>query len=146
MRNSELLCKFYSWFRGSIISTDVLSDDLAYCQWDPFCCPRTDNALNTLLQTADWIGDLRRRSVDWILFSTDVQRTTSGHRLKSANNKTTAMFKALRTPRRIILSGTPIQNDLSEFHAMVCPGNFASLVFAWSCSTNYRPISAIQDF
>ena len=30
------------------------------------------------------------------------------------------MFKALRTPRRIILSGTPIQNDLSEFHAMVC--------------------------
>ncbi|KIM91969.1 hypothetical protein PILCRDRAFT_809966 [Piloderma croceum F 1598] len=41
-----------------------------------------------------------------------------GHRLKSANNKTTAMFKALRTPRRIILSGTPIQNDLSEFHAM----------------------------
>ncbi|KAK0193509.1 SNF2 family N-terminal domain-containing protein [Armillaria mellea] len=41
-----------------------------------------------------------------------------GHRLKSANNKTTAMFDALRTPRRIILSGTPIQNDLGEFHAM----------------------------
>jgi DNA repair and recombination protein RAD54B len=30
------------------------------------------------------------------------------------------MFKALRTPRRIILSGTPIQNDLGEFHTMVC--------------------------
>ncbi|EGN99526.1 hypothetical protein SERLA73DRAFT_72346 [Serpula lacrymans var. lacrymans S7.3] len=42
-----------------------------------------------------------------------------GHRLKSANNKTSTMFRALRTPRRIILSGTPIQNDLSEFHAMV---------------------------
>ncbi|CCM04370.1 uncharacterized protein FIBRA_06543 [Fibroporia radiculosa] len=28
------------------------------------------------------------------------------------------MFEALRTPRRIILSGTPIQNDLGEFHAM----------------------------
>ncbi|KAF5385986.1 hypothetical protein D9615_002412 [Tricholomella constricta] len=41
-----------------------------------------------------------------------------GHRLKSANNKTTQMFKSLRTPRRIILSGTPIQNDLGEFHAM----------------------------
>ncbi|KAG7450934.1 uncharacterized protein BT62DRAFT_1071552 [Guyanagaster necrorhizus] len=41
-----------------------------------------------------------------------------GHRLKSANSKTTAMFDALRTPRRIILSGTPIQNDLGEFHAM----------------------------
>ncbi|KAG1742218.1 P-loop containing nucleoside triphosphate hydrolase protein [Suillus lakei] len=41
-----------------------------------------------------------------------------GHRLKSANNKTSTMFKSLRTVRRIILSGTPIQNDLSEFHAM----------------------------
>ncbi|KAJ7647498.1 SNF2 family N-terminal domain-containing protein [Roridomyces roridus] len=41
-----------------------------------------------------------------------------GHRLKSANNKTTTMFGALRTVRRIILSGTPIQNDLGEFHAM----------------------------
>ncbi|KAG8728416.1 helicase, partial [Ceratobasidium sp. 423] len=43
-----------------------------------------------------------------------------GHRLKSAQAKTTKMFEALkRTPRRIILSGTPIQNDLGEFHAMV---------------------------
>ncbi|KAH9994001.1 P-loop containing nucleoside triphosphate hydrolase protein [Russula vinacea] len=41
-----------------------------------------------------------------------------GHRLKSANNKTSAMFGVLKTPRRIILSGTPIQNDLGEFHAM----------------------------
>ncbi|KAH9943433.1 P-loop containing nucleoside triphosphate hydrolase protein [Epithele typhae] len=44
-----------------------------------------------------------------------------GHRLKSANNKTSTMFDALRTPRRVILSGTPIQNELSEFHAMVSP-------------------------
>jgi DNA repair and recombination protein RAD54B len=29
------------------------------------------------------------------------------------------MFGVLKTPRRIILSGTPIQNDLGEFHAMV---------------------------
>lgn len=45
--------------------------------------------------------------------------TFPGHRLKSANNKTSRMFDALKTPRRIILSGTPIQNDLGEFHAMV---------------------------
>lgn len=43
----------------------------------------------------------------------------AGHRLKSANNKTTEVFQALRTSRRVILSGTPIQNDLGEFHAMV---------------------------
>ncbi|PPQ89571.1 LOW QUALITY PROTEIN: hypothetical protein CVT25_012242 [Psilocybe cyanescens] len=41
-----------------------------------------------------------------------------GHRLKSASNKTTTVFKSLDTRRRIILSGTPIQNDLGEFHAM----------------------------
>ncbi|KAI0036857.1 P-loop containing nucleoside triphosphate hydrolase protein [Vararia minispora EC-137] len=40
------------------------------------------------------------------------------HRLKSTTNKTYAMFDTLRTKRRIMLSGTPIQNDLSEFHAM----------------------------
>ena len=43
----------------------------------------------------------------------------AGHRLKSANNMTSTMFKVLHTPRRIILSRMPIQNDLSEFHAMV---------------------------
>ncbi|KAF9451278.1 RAD54B protein [Macrolepiota fuliginosa MF-IS2] len=41
-----------------------------------------------------------------------------GHRLKSSQNKTTKMFKDFKTRRRIILSGTPIQNDLSELHAM----------------------------
>ncbi|KZO94503.1 hypothetical protein CALVIDRAFT_556302 [Calocera viscosa TUFC12733] len=41
-----------------------------------------------------------------------------GHRLKSVNNKTSKMFDALKTKRRVILSGTPIQNDLSEFWAM----------------------------
>ncbi|KAJ8522744.1 hypothetical protein ONZ45_g754 [Pleurotus djamor] len=41
-----------------------------------------------------------------------------GHRLKSAKNKTVETLKRFKTLRRIILSGTPIQNDLGEFHAM----------------------------
>lgn len=48
-----------------------------------------------------------------------------GHRLKSKDNKTTKMFDQLGTRRRIILSGTPLQNDLGEFWAMsdfACPG------------------------
>lgn len=42
-----------------------------------------------------------------------------GHRLKSGQIKTVQVLRNLTTRRRIILSGTPIQNDLSEFHAMV---------------------------
>lgn len=51
-----------------------------------------------------------------------------GHRLKSKDNKTTKMFDALSTKRRIstwsvdvadaVLSGTPLQNDLGEYWAM----------------------------
>ncbi|KAF8588695.1 hypothetical protein K439DRAFT_582988 [Ramaria rubella] len=41
-----------------------------------------------------------------------------GHRLKSAQSKVNQMFAVLKTPRRIILSGTPIQNNLEELHAM----------------------------
>ncbi|OSX66624.1 hypothetical protein POSPLADRAFT_1044000 [Postia placenta MAD-698-R-SB12] len=63
-----------------------------------------------------------------------------GHRLKSANNKTSTMFEALRTPRRIILSGTPIQNDLSEFHAMVV--YFLVMTFRALIDAYYFPIQA----
>lgn len=42
-----------------------------------------------------------------------------GHRLKSAGAKTTQALQSLNCARRIILSGTPIQNELSEFHAMI---------------------------
>lgn len=56
-----------------------------------------------------------------------------GHRLKTKDNKTTKMFEALRTTRRIsqfrilihtskltlvVLSGTPVQNDLGEYWSM----------------------------
>ncbi|KAF4567723.1 helicase [Pleurotus pulmonarius] len=41
-----------------------------------------------------------------------------GHRLKSAKNKTVETLRRVKTLRRVILSGTPIQNDLGEFHAM----------------------------
>ncbi|EGG23345.1 SNF2-related domain-containing protein [Cavenderia fasciculata] len=42
-----------------------------------------------------------------------------GHRLKNPEIKTTKAVSMIPTPRRVILSGTPIQNDLNEFFAMV---------------------------
>lgn len=48
----------------------------------------------------------------------DIVIADEGHRLKSAKNKSAQAIKSLSTERRIILSGTPLQNDLSEFYFM----------------------------
>ena len=42
-----------------------------------------------------------------------------GHRLKSKDTKTIKCFDQLQTRRRLLLTGTPIQNDLREFYTMV---------------------------
>jgi DNA repair and recombination protein RAD54B len=42
-----------------------------------------------------------------------------GHRMKTAGNKAANAIQSLGVARKIILSGTPIQNDLKEFFVMV---------------------------
>lgn len=49
----------------------------------------------------------------------DIVIADEGHRLKTAKNKSAQAIKSLHTSKRVILSGTPIQNDLSEFFMMV---------------------------
>jgi DNA repair and recombination protein RAD54B len=49
----------------------------------------------------------------------DIVIADEGHRLKTAQNKSAQAIRSLNTPMRVILSGTPIQNDLSEFFVMV---------------------------
>ena len=49
----------------------------------------------------------------------DLVVADEGHRLKTSTNKSAQVIKSLVTPRKIILSGTPIQNDLVEFFMMV---------------------------
>ncbi|WVQ96659.1 hypothetical protein IAU59_003765 [Kwoniella sp. CBS 9459] len=46
-----------------------------------------------------------------------------GHRLKNADTLTFQALTALKVQRRVILTGTPIQNDLSEYFALL---NFAN--------------------
>ena len=66
------------------------------------------------------------RNVD--VFNTDsvgLLICDEGHRLKNASSKTAMALAALKTRRRVLLSGTPIQNDLGEFFTMIdfcCPG------------------------
>lgn len=49
----------------------------------------------------------------------DIVIADEGHRLKTAANKSAQAIKAFATTRRIILTGTPMQNELSEFYFMV---------------------------
>lgn len=49
----------------------------------------------------------------------DIVIADEGHRLKTSKNKAAAAIKSLNTERRIILSGTPVQNELEEFYQMV---------------------------
>ncbi|RUS22539.1 hypothetical protein BC937DRAFT_88569 [Endogone sp. FLAS-F59071] len=67
------------------------------------------------------IGYEKLRTVQELLSDAqfDIVVCFPGHRLKSQNIKTAQAIRTLLTKRRIILSGTPIQNDLGEFFAMV---------------------------
>ncbi|KAI8615559.1 SNF2 family N-terminal domain-containing protein [Chytriomyces sp. MP71] len=59
----------------------------------------------------------------------DIVVADEGHRLKNAATQASQILAGLKTRRRVILSGTPIQNDLGEFHAMcdlVNPGVLGS--------------------
>lgn len=62
---------------------------------------------------------LRTISIDLKKASIDLIVCDEGHRLKSQNNKSAQAILTLPSEKRIILSGTPIQNDLGEFFSMV---------------------------
>ncbi|GMS96762.1 hypothetical protein PENTCL1PPCAC_18937, partial [Pristionchus entomophagus] len=52
-----------------------------------------------------------------------------GHRLKNASGKLREALCSLSIPRRLLLTGTPVQNDLDEFHSLldfVKPGQFGT--------------------
>ncbi|RNJ53792.1 DNA-dependent ATPase protein rad54 [Verticillium nonalfalfae] len=46
-----------------------------------------------------------------------------GHRLKNGDSQTFSSLNSLNVSRRIILSGTPIQNDLSEYFSLISFAN-----------------------
>lgn len=45
--------------------------------------------------------------------------STQGHRLKNSENQTYQALMALNCKRRVLLSGTPIQNDLLEYFSLL---------------------------
>ncbi|KAL5354837.1 helicase [Pseudogymnoascus australis] len=68
----------------------------------------------------------------------DLVIVDEGHRLKKENNKAAQAIKGLSTLKKIILSGTPLQNDLTEFFVMVDFLNPALLGSANSFKKNFE--------
>jgi len=64
--------------------------------------------------------EMARKYIDELV-NTDVGLLIcdEAHRLKNDKTATALALDRLRTPRRVLLSGTPVQNDLDEFYAMV---------------------------
>ncbi|KAI7843688.1 hypothetical protein COHA_002588 [Chlorella ohadii] len=82
---------------------------------------------------------LRKHSAE-LAGTVDLLTCDEGHRLKSAaGNKTISSLLALNCPSRILLTGTPIQNDLTEFFAMV---NFVNPDSLGSLQTFERVLAA----
>lgn len=42
-----------------------------------------------------------------------------GHRLKNSENQTYTALMSLKTKRRVLLTGTPIQNDMTEYYSLL---------------------------
>lgn len=69
-----------------------------------------------------------------------------GHRLKNADSLTFTSLDSIDCPRRVILSGTPIQNDLSEYFALLNFSNPGLLGTRSDFRKNYEnPILLSRD-
>ncbi|VUZ42317.1 unnamed protein product, partial [Hymenolepis diminuta] len=113
--------EFNKWVGRENISTYCVSQDnpiKAYLsQMRP--PPVIIISYEMLLQHADRVAEMNL--IDLIVCD-------EGHRLKNLEIKTTVVLKRLPARRRIILTGTPIQNDLNEFWSLaefVAPGCLA---------------------
>ncbi|KCV73105.1 hypothetical protein H696_00650 [Fonticula alba] len=61
----------------------------------------------------------RQVAKDIVDSKVDLVVLDEGHRLKNSNVDISKAIRLIPTTRRIILSGTPVQNNLAEFHALV---------------------------
>ncbi|CAG9126357.1 unnamed protein product [Plutella xylostella] len=69
-----------------------------------------------------------------------------GHRLKNSENQTYQALMGLKAKRRILISGTPIQNDLTEYFSLVSFVNEGILGTAHEFKRKYEnPILKGQD-
>jgi DNA repair and recombination protein RAD54B len=105
--------EFRKWLGNDRIGVCVLGNDKTSKITD-FTRGRAYNVLivgyEKLITIQDTLND--ECQVDLII-------ADEGHRLKTKENKSYLAIKSFDTDKKIMLTGTPVQNNLSEFHAMV---------------------------
>ncbi len=66
-----------------------------------------------------------------------------GHRLKNKSAKLSEALKRIHCPARLLMTGTPLQNNIAELYALlyfICPQEFSSevSVSAYCRSTSFH--------
>lgn len=85
-------------------------------------------------------------SLELSTLNIDILVCDEGHRLKSSANRVFKVLLGLKVQRRLILTGTPIQNDLNEFFTIINFINPGILGSAADFQKNYlRPILRARD-
>jgi len=67
------------------------------------------------------------------------------HRMKNAAIKTSSALAGLACKRKLLLTGTPIQNDLGEFYNLLelaCPGASFTIFWSWPVRDCWAPASS----
>ncbi|CAG0881538.1 unnamed protein product [Darwinula stevensoni] len=102
--------EFHKWlgsFRLSIFTPDQKEKPKDFVHWPQ--CPVMILSYEMLCRAIQ----------DVTAFKFDLIVCDEGHRLKNSSIKTTHLLSSLECKRRIVLTGTPIQNDLQELYSIV---------------------------
>jgi superfamily II DNA or RNA helicase len=99
----------------NVVALSEVGKDNIECGMDSFTSPRSKD--HVLIVSYDTF----RRHVDKLKRPglCDLLICDEAHRLKNNKTATYVALDSLPTKRRVLLSGTPMQNDLSEFFSMI---------------------------
>ena len=110
--------EFIKWFGPGTVRTEALADQSrkeVERSIDSFCKTKIKNVLIASYECIRMHAERFRKYKDCC----DLLVCDEAHRLKNSDNQTSKALNSLPVKRRVLLTGTPMQNDLQEFYAMV---------------------------
>ncbi|XP_036364991.1 DNA repair and recombination protein RAD54B isoform X3 [Octopus sinensis] len=102
--------EFKKWLGTERISVFTVEADKKIEEY--LSCPKCPVLIISYEMFLRNVKELEKVSFDLVICD-------EGHRLKNTSIKTSALLNSLPVRRRLVLSGTPVQNDLQEFFAIV---------------------------